>query len=667
MNPEHLSSLKQAAELIKSGKTKPARGLLINILREDPDNAQAWYMLSFTVPNRDKQIYALQQVIRLVPDHQKAINRLSKLGAHTPQGSITGKTERSIEASNSISSKKDPETPGEDLLSQRLFGEASSVEKPQKIVKEEVKETKPPVFYDEIAEQSEYSQDDTYQEDSAQANIEKSRRKILGIPLNFFIVFVVIAIIGLTAILVSSPKIIDLLKNSSPELQAGINTLESQPRSTETLLPQNTPTKTSPTTTPQPTETPIALNLFSTSDLLPASDEALFAFETIQSEIQSILNTSINSDPSIYQISDSRLQTFIWDFSKLQGYEEQVKQNQKFFEILGLANPGDDFSSFYQNLWVDPNGTLFLPDKQIIAIVGFDFSEYQKYSFAQAYSQFIQSQQYPEEISQFYPACFNLTEQCEINLAIFKGDAAFTAWQWAGQTYDEETLIKLNQTNKKLFYNPIFSPPPVMEAIRLFPYEYGIKFIDEVYQQSGWEGIKNIYTQLPSTTEQILHPEKYLAGEIGETVNSTNLSDFLSTEWQPIFQGPLGEWKTYLLLYAGTNPGASVDNETAKQAAAGWNGDLIQVFYKPTGESVISAHWKFDTATDKEEFLSALNFYTNQRFAGDVVNLSSISCQDNGNQISCLISKDNDIVWVVGPDSQTVELILENYNFLQIN
>ncbi|MEJ2485027.1 MAG: hypothetical protein P8Y68_04760 [Anaerolineales bacterium] len=664
MNPENLNSLKQAAELIKTGKTKPARGLIINVLREDPENAQAWYMLSFTVPKIDKQIYALQQVIRLVPDHQKAIDRLSKLSDATAQNATTGKTEKSIEISNTLSSKETIETPGEDLLSQRLFGEAPSEKEPRKVVEEEVKESKPPVFYHEIAEQAEHSQDGSLQEDYASTTIEKSSRKILGIPLNLFIIFGILAIVGLTAILVSSPKIIDLLKNSSPELLAGINTLESQSQPTETQLPQNTPTTIPSTPTPQPTETSTVLNLFSAADLLPALEDDLLEFETIQSGIQSILNTSINSSPTVYPISDSRLQTFIWDYAKIEGYEDHIKQNQKFFEILGLANPGDDFSSFYQNIWVDPNGTLFLPDKQIIAIVGFDFSEYQKYSYAQAYTQFILSQEYSAETSQFYPPCLDLTEQCEINLAIFKGDAAFTAWQWASQTYEEETLNKINQTNKKLFYNPIFSPPKVMEAIRLFPYEYGFAFVDGIYQQGGWAEVENLFNQLPSTTEQILHPEKYLTGEIGQTINSTNLSDILSAEWQSLYSGSLGEWKTYLILSEGT-PGALVDNEAAKQAAAGWNGDQIQVFTKPSGESILTSHWKFDTETDTEEFYNTLNLYTTQRFAGTTINLSSISCQDNGNQISCLILKDDDVVWVVGTDSQTIELVLENYEFLQ--
>ena len=666
MNPEHLISLKEAAELIKMGKTKPARGLIIQVLRDDPENSQAWYMLSFAVPKVDKQIYALQQTIRLVPDHQKAIDRILKLGGELPQSS----TEREIvspflstdERLSTASPKEAVESQETDLLAQRLFGEKPVA---KEIVETEPEVVKTPVFYDEIAEQREAELASTVEEEIQTESTIVPIPKIFGIPRKIFLIGIGILVLGMAAIMVYSPQIIQWIENSSPAQQSAIHTLESQPKPTETPLPQNTPTNIPPTLTPSPTATPIILNLFSTSDLFPPSEENLLLFESIQTGVQSVLNYSADSSPSIYTISDARLQTFLWDFAKLEGFETQVKDNQKILEILGLSDPGDDFSSFYQNLWVDPNGTLFLPDAEMIAIVGLDFSEYQKYSFAQAYVQYLRNQQFPDVTSQIYPPCLELSEQCEIGLALYKGEAAFTAWQWASQTYEEEPLNTLRQTTKKLFYNPVISPPSVMEAIRIFPYDDGLAFVEYIQEQEGWEGIENLYTELPATTEQILHPEKYLLGEIGADIDATDLTEILPTEWQPLFQGSLGEWKTYLLLTTGTKPGTIFGTEEAQQAAGGWNGDHTQIFRKLSGESILTAHWKFDSPADTQEFFELLSSYAAQRFAGETVEILTFPCLNTGSQISCLVLQSDDVFWLVAPDTQTSELILKNYTFLE--
>ena len=80
---EAKSLLEQAAVQLKEGNTKSARSLILQVLREDEENAQAWFMLSFSVPVADKQIYALQQALRYKPGSKKIFDRLQSLGGET--------------------------------------------------------------------------------------------------------------------------------------------------------------------------------------------------------------------------------------------------------------------------------------------------------------------------------------------------------------------------------------------------------------------------------------------------------------------------------------------------------------------------------------------------------------------------------------------------------
>lgn len=75
--------LRDAVKQIKAGKSVKARQPLIQLLRREADNAQAWYLLSFTLDDPQRQQYALLQALRVTPDFEKASARLSKLRGET--------------------------------------------------------------------------------------------------------------------------------------------------------------------------------------------------------------------------------------------------------------------------------------------------------------------------------------------------------------------------------------------------------------------------------------------------------------------------------------------------------------------------------------------------------------------------------------------------------
>lgn len=69
----------QAKQAIKVGDKKEARRLLVEIVKSNPRNVQAWYGLSFVVDKREQQIDCLQRVLKYEPHHNNAQRLLQKL------------------------------------------------------------------------------------------------------------------------------------------------------------------------------------------------------------------------------------------------------------------------------------------------------------------------------------------------------------------------------------------------------------------------------------------------------------------------------------------------------------------------------------------------------------------------------------------------------------
>ncbi|MEM2876280.1 MAG: hypothetical protein QXL67_04960, partial [Candidatus Bathyarchaeia archaeon] len=93
--------------------------------------------------------------------------------------------------------------------------------------------------------------------------------------------------------------------------------------------------------------------------------------------------------------------------------------------------------------------------------------------------------------------------------ALIEGDADFTSRKYM--------LYRFNRSVEKSF-----TPPSGNETLRdidalwclwVFPYAYGFDFIEALYNAGGWERVNEAYLNMPVSTEQVMHPEKYLSGE----------------------------------------------------------------------------------------------------------------------------------------------------------
>lgn len=77
-------AVEQALELLKAGKKADAHAILAPLIRQNPDIAEAWYLLGFTMTDPDKRLYSFQQVLRIDPSNQAAQKQIAKLRSAPP-------------------------------------------------------------------------------------------------------------------------------------------------------------------------------------------------------------------------------------------------------------------------------------------------------------------------------------------------------------------------------------------------------------------------------------------------------------------------------------------------------------------------------------------------------------------------------------------------------
>lgn len=76
--------LRQAVALLRAGQRAEAARRLAPIVQAERDNADAWWLLANSAPTPEAARTALEQVLRLRPDHEKARRLLDQINARFP-------------------------------------------------------------------------------------------------------------------------------------------------------------------------------------------------------------------------------------------------------------------------------------------------------------------------------------------------------------------------------------------------------------------------------------------------------------------------------------------------------------------------------------------------------------------------------------------------------
>ncbi len=176
--------------------------------------------------------------------------------------------------------------------------------------------------------------------------------------------------------------------------------------------------------------------------------------------------------------------------------------------------------------------------------------------------------------------------------------------------------------------------PRALRETLLFPYQDGEKWVSVLYKQGGWDRVSKAFIELPRSTEQILHPEKYFAHEPPVKVTLPDVASFLDTSssssenrgrrsevgqdlrtarlpaWKRLDSDVDGEWGFYLILDQFLKSPAE-----SRRAAAGWGGDRFALYEGPRGEAMLVSLSVWDTESDAREFFDAYVKRTELRYS----------------------------------------------------
>jgi len=330
----------------------------------------------------------------------------------------------------------------------------------------------------------------------------------------------------------------------------------------------------------------------------------------------------------------------------------ELDRQWALYRLLGMVPEDAHVTEENVDLLTSGYAGLYVPDLRSIYVVAnhTNMSAEEEVIFAHEFTHALQDQ--------YFDLGSYLTEGSSIDAdlaarALAEGDATLVM---AFYTYENTTQAEWDY----LSYRASFAEQPQLglseisesvSEIVSFPYEEGAEFVLTLFLKDGWYGVNAAFSDPPMSSEQVLHPEKYIDNR--DVPVEVYLPGPPGAHWEPVLEDTLGEFIIWQHLQMFLD-----DADRAATAAAGWDGDRLAMWRDSSEQELVAWQLLWDSEADAEEFVAAYQSVIAGRYA-DTTRVDAMWWQVDGSYLALM--PEGTRVWLIwAPDRPTGEALLAN-------
>jgi len=278
-----------------------------------------------------------------------------------------------------------------------------------------------------------------------------------------------------------------------------------------------------------------------------------------------------------------------------------IADREVLLKLLGLIPQDSDLLEIERNLLEGAVIGLYNHETGELLVLGGgeEVSVKEEAVYSHEYAHLLQDVNF--DLSVLFEDAKNDSDREGALQAMIEGEATFVEAIYAARNFAAEDL------NELITVDPIDlaileATPDFLVLTLGWPYTAGFGFVNSIWQGGGMAGLDAAWADLPETTEQIIHPEKYRTNEYPETPPTLpDMASILGEGWSVQSEDVLGEAIISLWLEA-----LGVEAAVAARAAAGWGSDGYLLLDGPVGEIAMGLliEWD-DPGTDGLQFSAA--------------------------------------------------------------
>ena len=339
---------------------------------------------------------------------------------------------------------------------------------------------------------------------------------------------------------------------------------------------------------------------------------------------------------------------------RVESYEietlQAVQTAEEFYKAMGLIESEVDFVEAAVDSFNGLVAGYYTPEERAMYIIAESVNMFaqEEMTFAHEYTHALQD--YHFDLSRIYNDNAS-GDQLLATRSLPEGDARFVEDLFASQN------IQQDQIDYSVYRYMFQEQPAELEGVSpalgiftFFPYTAGEYFVISLFLETGsWELVNRAYDNPPISTEQVMHPEKYLAGEQPVPVSIPDLSATLGSEWRNLDQDVLGEAGYLVWLFD------QLEQEEVITAAEGWDGDAYSLWVADGDRRLLAAVSVWESQQDATEVLESFSRYVTARENDQSYeSMAGGRAWQKEQSVTFVTQANNRILIIVAPETDTL-------------
>jgi hypothetical protein len=360
----------------------------------------------------------------------------------------------------------------------------------------------------------------------------------------------------------------------------------------------------------------------------PASPEATedtgAVYSLIRDQVEVIRGLEPNAEVEPVTIDETQLLENLEAEIDAEQTPEQMALSEDLLGALGLIPDGSSIRELTLDLLAGQVAGYYSPDRDELFVVsrtGQTVGVVERVTYAHEFTHQLQDQNF--DLDSLATGAVDQSDRALAQLALIEGDATWAQTVWITQNLASEELGEL----LKAALDPealaaLNDAPAYLRETSLFPYQDGLGLVQRLITEGDYEAVDTAFGDPPDSTEQVLHPNKYIQREDPIEVRIPGgIAGQVGAGWTEAARDTLGELILRIWLTE-----HNVDGEVARQGTAGWGGDRLVLLRSNDGSLAVALKTTWDTVAEAAEFAEAAAIaLAHPRFAGDAGALHQVA------------------------------------------
>jgi len=348
--------------------------------------------------------------------------------------------------------------------------------------------------------------------------------------------------------------------------------------------------------------------------------------DEVLSQVSKLRELDVKSPVAKGVKSREEIRSYLADRVKEEYKPEELEIEGRVLKKLRLIPQDMDVYEFAMNLLTEQVAGYYDPKTKTFYLADWLSVETQKPIMAHELTHALQDQHF--DVKPFLTRIKNNDDKMLARSSILEGEAVAVMIDYMlqpmGMSFvklpDLKQFMDMAQAMNNQEFKIFSTAPAYFKETLIFPYTSGLSFMQAYRRVHSWADVAKVYADLPESSEQILHPEKYMAERDKPTeVKPEQPKQLPGNGWKSIYTNVLGEFTTQLVLKQ------FLDQAEAEKAAAGWDGDVVELLKNDVGKEAVVMRFVFDTDQDALEFKDAYTRLLAKKYPSPAESTSTVT------------------------------------------